>query len=163
MTNIPHNALVATLAISLGATAALAHSFQAGHLTIHHPWARETAAGQSVGGGFMTIRNDGNTPDRLLSGSTPAAKELQLHSMVMEGTVMRMRQVTDGLVIPAHGELTLKPGGFHVMFIGLKAPLRQGAMVPATLRFQHARTVKVAFKVQPVGSSEPMEAGHAGH
>lgn len=156
--------IIATASLGgLLATAAVAHSYQAGRLTIHHPWARETAEGQAVGGGFMTIHNDGDTPDRLLSGSTPAAKELQLHSMVMEGTVMRMRQVTDGLAIPAHGELTLKPGSFHVMFIGLKAPLKQGALVPASLRFQHAGTVKVAFKVQPVGSSEPMEAHHAGH
>ena len=163
MTRSRHAAFAAALGSALLAATAFAHAYKAGHLTINHPWARETAAGQAYGGGFMTVTNDGDTPDRLMAGATPAATELQLHKMTMEGMVMRMRQVTDGLVIPAHGMLELKPGSFHVMFIGLKHPLKLGSMVPATLRFEHAGTVHVAFLVEPAGATEPTDAGHVAH
>lgn len=147
----------------LSATAALAHGYKAGTLSIQHPWSRETAAGQTVGGGFMTIANDGTRDDRLLSGASPVAAEVQLHTMTMDGGVMRMRQVTDGIAIPAKGSVALKPGGYHIMFMGLKRQLRQGERFPVTLRFARAGAVTVRFAVQPVGSTGPMEGGHAGH
>ena len=76
---------------------------------------------------------------------------------------MRMRQVTDGIAVPAKGSVELKPGGYHIMFMGLKRRLRQGERFPVTLRFQRARSVVVQFAVQPVGSTGPMEGGHAAH
>lgn len=150
-------------AIGLMATAAVAHGYRAGPLSIQHPWSRETAVGQAVGRGFLTITNSGTREDRLLSGTTPVAAEVQLHTMTMDGGVMRMRQVTDGIAIPARGSVELKPGGFHIMFMGLKRQLRQGERFPVALRFQRAGSVTVQFAVQPVGSTGPMEVGHAGH
>ena len=154
-------AAVTFACLILGAT--LVHADPSSDLSIRNPWARETAVGQTVGGGFMTIANNGAREDRLLSGTSPAAAEVQLHSMTMDGGVMRMRQVTDGIAIPAHGTVELKPGGYHVMFIGLKHPLRRGDTVPVTLRFQRAGTIRMQFAVQPVGSSGPMGGDHAGH
>lgn len=157
-------ASLASLALALLIAAPLAaHEYQAGPLAIAHPWARETAVGQTVGGGFTTIANSGAQDDRLLSAASPVAARVELHTMTMDGGIMRMRQETGGIAIPAHGRLELKPGGFHIMFLGLKHPLRLGERVPAALRFQRAGTVRVEFLVQPVGSSEATEAGHGGH
>lgn len=163
MIGISPKTLALSAAIGLMATAALAHGYRAGTLSLQHPWSRETAVGQAVGGGFLSISNSGNREDRLLSGTSPVAAEVQLHTMTVDGGVMRMRQVTDGIAIPAKGSVDLKPGGYHIMFMGLKRQLRQGERVPVTLRFQRAGSVTVQFAVQPVGSTGPMEAGHAGH
>lgn len=156
-------ALVPALALSAMASAALAHGYQAGRLAIQHPWSRETAPGQAVGGGFMTITNKGASEDRLVSGTSPVAAEVQLHTMTMDGGVMRMRQVEGGIAVPAKGALELKPGSYHIMFMGLKRQLRQGERFPVTLRFQRAGSVTVQFAVQPVTSTGPIESGHAGH
>ncbi len=163
MMRLPPKALVPALALSAMASAALAHGYQNGNLTIQHPWSRETAPGQAVGGGFMTITNKGASEDRLVSGTSPVAAEVQLHTMTMDGGVMRMRQVEGGIAVPARGALELKPGSYHIMFMGLKRQLRQGERFPVTLRFQRAGRVTVQFAVQPVTSTGPMESGHAGH
>ena len=147
----------------LMASAALAHGYQTGNLSIQHPWSRETAAGQAVGGGFVTITNKGAQDDRLVSGTSPVAAEVQLHTMSMDRGIMRMRQVTDGIAVPAKGSLELHPGGFHIMFMGLKRQLRQGEHFPVTLRFQRAGRVTVQFAVQSVAATGPMDGGHNGH
>jgi copper(I)-binding protein len=141
-------------ALALGAAiiafAANAHSVSKGDLAIGHPWARETAAGQTAGGGFLTITNKGKTADRLTGGTTAAAAQVQIHTMSMDGGIMRMRPLKDGLAIPAGGTATLKPGSFHIMFVGLKRPFKQGEMIPVTLTFARAGKVDVQFKVEPV-------------
>ena len=157
---------VALIAATLPSAAALAHGYKAGALSIAHPWSRQTAPGQTVGGGFLVVTNSGAKDDRLVSVTSPVASEVQLHTMSMDGGVMRMRQVIGGLTVPAHGKPELKPGGFHVMFLGLKAPLALGTKVPATLTFQRAGKVQVEFAVEPItstGSSPAMEHDHAGH
>jgi copper(I)-binding protein len=148
--------------LTASSLAAHAHSFSAGKLSISHPWARETAQGQKVGGGFMVIRNAGKKDDRLVSATTPAAAEVQMHTMSMDNGVMRMRQLRDGIAIPAGQTVELKPGSLHIMFMGLKAPFVKGTKVPVTLRFEKAGAVKVAFAIQPVGSTGPMEMKHEG-
>lgn len=163
MISISPKTLALGAAIGLMTTGAVARSYRAGPLSIQHPWSRETAVGQAVGGGFLTISNSGPSEDRLLSCTTPVAGEVQLHTMTMDGGVMRMRQVTGGIAIPVRGSVELKPGGYHIMFMGLKRQLRQGERFPVTLRFQRAGSVTVQFAVQPVGSTGPMEVGHAGH
>lgn len=159
------NSFYPLVGIALFALAApvLAHSFAIAKIAIGHPWTRETAATQTVGGGFLTIRNTGKTTDRLISASSPFSTEVQIHNMSMDGGVMKMRQLKDGIAIPAGQSVELKPGGLHLMFIGLKKPFKQGAKIPATLKFARAGSVQVTFAVQPVGSTTPMEAGHAGH
>ncbi len=125
-------------------------------ISIENPWARETVEGQAAGGGFMTIVNDGQREDQLVSASSPASREVQIHTMSMDGGVMRMRQLTDGLAIPAKGEVELKPRGLHIMFIGLKEPLRRGTNVPVTLNFRRAGSMTAQFKVQAMTAPMPM-------
>jgi copper(I)-binding protein len=126
-------------------------------------WSRETAAGQNAGGAFMTIANTGTAADRLTGGSTPVAGRVEIHTMTMEGDVMKMRQLEDGLEIPAGGEVTLKPGSFHVMLMDLKQPLKAGETVPLTLTFAGAGTVETELEVQHAGTVAPdMKHGEEG-
>jgi copper(I)-binding protein len=128
--------------------ASVGHAIAAGPITIERPWARASAPGQTVGGGFMTIVHQGNGEDRLISASTPIAREVQIHSMNMDGGVMRMRPVEGGLAIPAGGRVVLQPGGLHLMFMDIGAPLVAGSTFPVTLRFAKTGEVKVEFSVE---------------
>lgn len=124
-------------------------------IAITGPWSRETAEGQDAGGAFMTIINSGSVDDRLIGGSSPVAVEVQVHTVDMTGGIMRMRQLANGLEIPADSTVTLKPGSFHIMLMKLKRPLARGSTVPLTLQFEKAGTVEVNLAVQPVGSQGP--------
>ena len=108
-------------------------------------WARPTVAGQQGGGGFMSITSAAG--DRLVGGSTPVAKRFELHTMAMKGDVMQMRQV-DAIDLPAGQKVEFKPGGLHVMFIGITKPLAPGSKVPVTLKFERAGEVKTEFEVR---------------
>jgi copper(I)-binding protein len=140
-------------------TPAAAHEFKAGKLTLQHPWTRATAG--KVGAGYTIIVNSGTTADQLVSATTPAADKVEIHTMTMDGGVMKMRPLPDGIVIPAGGTAKLAPGGNHLMLIGLKAPLVEGTLVPLTLNFAKAGPVKVQLKVEAAGASEPAHADHA--
>jgi copper(I)-binding protein len=124
-------------------------------------WARPTVNGQAGGGGFLKITG-GSTPDKLLSVSAGVAKEVELHTMEMDGNVMRMRQIPS-IDIPAGQVVELKPGGKHVMFVGLTQTLKNGAHFPVTLRFEKAGEVKVEMQVMSaaaVGAKAAVGAGH---
>lgn len=127
---------------------AAAHGYVRGPLKIDHPWARPAPAGAPAAGGYLTIANTGDKPDRLVSASTPDAAKVELHEMIMQGDVMLMRPLKGGLVIPPGQTVELKPGGRHVMFIGPKAPFALGRHVPVTLRFERAGEVRVQFFVE---------------
>jgi copper(I)-binding protein len=132
-------------------------------IALTDPWSRETAEGQNAGGAFMTIANTGTAADRLIGGSTPVAGRVEIHTMTMEKDVMRMRQLEDGLEIPAGGEVTLKPSSFHVMLMDLKQPLKAGETVPLTLTFAGAGTVETQLVVKPAGEMAPgMTHGEGG-
>ena len=133
-------------ALCLCAAAAFGHDFQAGSLTILHPYARATAPSQPTGGGYLSIVNKG-ADDRLVSASSPRARSVQLHSMRMEGDVMHMREV-DAIELPAGKTVELKPGGFHLMLVGLKAPLTAGQTFALKLVFEKAGAVSVDVKVE---------------
>lgn len=148
--------LVATATLTLAALGAHAHEFKAGAISIGHPYARATATGQPTGGGFLSLDNTGTTPDRLLSATAEVSGSVELHSMKMEGDVMRMRQV-DAIELPAGKKVELKPGGLHIMFIGLKAPLKQGDQFPLKLRFEKAGEVTVTVNVEGAGASHDMK------
>ena len=135
--------------------AASAWAQKKGNLEIDAPWARATPPAASVAGGFATIRNRGAQPDKLVQASSPAADHVELHVMSMQGGVMRMQQVPS-FEVPAGGALTLKPGGNHLMFFGLKQPFREGAKIPVTLRFEKAGKVDVELSVGGMGASAPM-------
>jgi periplasmic copper chaperone A len=165
MTRYKRALIATTLAVAITAPL-VAHDFAKGAISIDHPWVRETAQGQAAGGGFLTITNTGKIVDKLVSGSTPLAAEVQIHTMTMDGGIMRMRRLTDGLAIPARSTIELKPGSYHIMFMGLKTPLKGGTKVPVTLQFQHAGKIKIAFAVRSMTDMGPMPAmdhGHAAH
>ena len=144
-------ALLALAAICTGP--ASAQQIKVGDLVLDHAWARATPGGAKVGGGYLTIENKGTTPDKLIGGSSPAAGKIEVHEMAMNNNVMTMRPVKDGLPIPAGQSVTLAPGGYHIMLMGLKAPLKKGDKVPVTLSFEKAGEVKVTLDVQGVGAT----------
>ena len=145
--------MLAGTALTLATLAVSAHSYKVGAIDIDHPNARPTAAGQSVGGGFMTFVNKG-AADRLLSAKTAVATSVQVHSMTMDGNVMKMRQL-DALELPAGQTVELKPGAYHLMLVGLKAPLKSGDTFAMTLKFDKAGEVVVTVNVE---QPEPAKA-----
>ena len=151
--NLKNLICAATLALATFATQA--HEFKAGAITIGHPYARATAAGQPTGGGFMKFVN-GGANDKLLSVSAEVSNSVEIHEMKMEGDVMKMRQV-DGIELPASKTVELKPGGYHVMFIGLKAPLKVGDKFPLKLKFEKAGVVTVDVNVEAPGADHSMK------
>ena len=126
-----------------------------GDLELTAPFARATLPNQPVGGGYVTITNKGSTADRLVSASSPAAGEVQIHEMSMEGDVMKMRQLPDGVEIPAGQSVALSPGGLHLMFLKLKGAFKQGEEVPVTLNFEKAGPVEIKLPVMAAGADAP--------
>lgn len=142
---------IALVALASGSPIASARPVSAPSITLVAPWTRATSARAPMGAGYLVIRNAGGVADRLLSIATPVADSAQLHSMSVTNGIMRMRPIAGGVVVPAHGEARLAPGGDHIMFVGLKRPFVAGTEVPATLRFARAGTVAVRFKVERPG------------
>lgn len=149
-----------TLLALLLAAPAMADPVTLGDLTIDGAFARATLPNAPVAGGFLTIANDGATDDMLTAVASPAAARTELHKMAMDGDVMRMRALTDGLAIPAGETVTLAPGGLHIMFTDLTGPLREGETVPVTLTFAQAGTVEVSLRVSAVNARKAgMDSG----
>ena len=138
------------------ASAALAngHEVKVGNLKIENPQARATVPAQKMSGGFLKIENKGGA-DKLLSASSPASKSMELHTMSMDGNVMKMREVK-GIDVPANGSVELKPGGLHLMFMDIKTPLKAGETVPVKLKFQKSGEVEVKLQVRDISG------GHGG-
>ena len=131
------------------ALSANAQNSQVGQIKIESAYTRATVPGQKVAGGFMKIIDQG-AADQLISASSPVADEVQLHTMSMEGNTMQMRQVK-AIDVPATGVVELKPGGLHLMFMGIKTPLNAGDLIPVKLKFAKAGEVEVKLPVQPMG------------
>ncbi|MBY5839413.1 DUF1775 domain-containing protein [Rhizobium leguminosarum] len=120
---------------------------KAGDLEISGGFAKAMLPGQPVGGGFFTVKNNGQVDDRLVSVSSPAAGEVQIHEMVTKDNVMRMRQLKDGIAIAAGETVKLEPGNLHLMFQKVKTPFKQGDTVPVTLTFEKAGKVDLVLQV----------------
>ena len=135
---------------------------KAGDVTIGEPWLRATPNGAKVAGGYVTLTNAGASPDKLLSASIPQAGRAEIHSMSVEGGVMKMAEVPGGLAIEPGKTVALKPGGLHLMFLDLKDGLKAGETVSGTLTFERAGTVPVTFAVAPVGAPGPARAAPSG-
>ena len=146
--------LVAGAALLAFAASTFAHDYQAGSLTIVHPYARATAPSQPTGGGYFKLVNRGAS-DRLLGASAPVCASVELHSMRLDGDVMRMREVT-AIDVPAGKTVELTPGGLHLMLVGLKAPLVAGQSFRMTLKFEKAGAVTVDVKIDAPGGAEAM-------
>ncbi|MBV9426761.1 MAG: copper chaperone PCu(A)C [Bradyrhizobiaceae bacterium] len=146
---------ILAVALMLVAGPSVAETYKAGAIQIEQPWARATPKGATLGAGYMKITNTGTEPDRLVGGSVPFAQRVEVHSMTMEQGVMKMREVKDGLEIKPGETVELKPGGYHVMFVGLKEPLKPGEDLTVTLNFAKGGTVEVKYPVEPVGAGGP--------
>lgn len=138
----------------LAVAPATAHGYGKGELQVRHPWARATPPGAKVAAGYLELRNSGNEPDRVVGASTPAAERVELHVLSREGDVMKMREVK-GFEVPARQRLVLRPGGSHLMIVGIKRPLVKGERVPLTLRLERAGELHIELEVQPADSGKP--------
>jgi periplasmic copper chaperone A len=134
---------------------AMAQDVETGALKITGAWAKAMLPGQPVGGGYLMIENTGAEADRLVSVSSAASPDVQIHEMKMEGDVMKMRRLADGLEIPAGGKVELKPGGYHLMFMAVPEPFKQGGVVKITLKFEKAGEVEVALPVEAANATGP--------
>ena len=142
-------------------TAAAHHS----DIQITTAWSRELPPTAPVGAAFMNVENHSDQADRLMSADSSIAEITELHAHIHEGDVMRMVKV-DAIDVPAHGSLTLEPGGYHIMLIDLKKPLVAGEQLPLTLQFEHAGQVDVTVDIKSSDagtSAEQHEMDHADH
>lgn len=131
-----------------------------GALTIEQPWSRATPGGAKVGGGYVRITNTGAESDRLIGGSFPGASRVEVHEMLLDGDIMRMKQVQGGLEIKPGATVELKPGAGHLMFMDLKEPLKEGQSLKGTLVFEKAGTVEVEYTVRGMGGAAPVAGEH---
>jgi periplasmic copper chaperone A len=144
-------------------SSAQAYDYKVGTIEIDRPWSRAVPKGATVAAGYLTIRNTGSEPDRLVSGSTPVAGKFEVHEMRMDNGVMRMRPVPDGLVIKPGETVELKPQSFHIMMTGLKQPIEKGKPFKGSLVFEKAGAVEIDFTVEAVGATAPTATGHDAH
>jgi len=133
-----------------------------GDLMISDPFTRETLPNAPVAGGFLNIMNMGDTDETLIAATSDASATTEIHTMEMDGDVMKMRALEDGLVIPAGETVALKPGGYHLMFMQLNGPLVEGETVSVTLTFEQAGEVTIDL---PVGAknARAMDHSHSDH
>lgn len=137
---------------------AAAADYKVGSLDITQPWARATPKGASTGAAYLTVTNSGSETARLGCASTAVAAKCQIHEMAMDNGVMKMRPVEGGLEIKPGQTVTLKPGGYHIMLEGLKAPLKAGDKLEATLTANGGSSAKVDFPVAAIGAPAPGSA-----
>lgn len=155
-------ALIATLAtasLAILITAASAHEFTAKGVTVAHPWARATPGGVKIGGAFLEMKAAKGHSDRLVSASSPVAGSVEIHNHIMDGGIARMRRV-DGIKLPAGTSVVLSPGGYHVMLMDLKQPLKEGDLLKLTLVFEKAGPIEVDATVEPIGAKGPHGFDH---
>ncbi len=133
------------------ASSAHAQEYKAGSLVIDHPWTRATPKSAKVAGGYLKITNTGSAPDRLIGGSADVSNKFEVHEMSMDGGVMKMRELKDGVEIPPGATVELKPGSYHIMMMNLSHPLAKGDKVKASLTFEKAGKVDVDFAVEAIG------------
>ena len=142
---------------------AMAKDYKVGSIEISTPWSRTTPKGAQTGVGYMSIKNNGTTPDRLIGGSIEVADHFQLHSMAIENGIAKMRELSDIEIKPGQ-TIEFKPSGSHVMFVNLKRPLSKGEHVSGTLVFERAGKVNVEYSVESIGAQTgPQQMEHMHH
>jgi len=145
----------AALLLALFTAPATAEEVKAGDLVITQAWSRATPGGAKIAGGYLTIENKGAAPDRLMGGTGDVAAKIEVHEMGTKDGVMTMRPLDKGLVIEPGKTVKLAPGGYHLMLMDLKGPLKQGDKVPLALEFEKAGKVNLSLDVQAVGAQAP--------
>jgi len=151
MSHLVSRFITGCIALALASTAALAADFPLKSLDIRDPFARATPPGAKSAGVFMTIENKGKDADRLVAASSPAAGIVEIHEMRMDGGMMQMREIK-GLDVAPGATVELKPGGYHVMLMDLKQPLKEGETLPVTLKFEKAGSVEVKAAIGAMGA-----------
>src|ERR1700743_550535 len=147
--------VVAAIIAAVSVTSVRADDVKAGDLVISQAWTRATPAGSKTGGGSLSIENKGSAPDKLIGVSGDVAGKIEVHEMKMDNGVMKMRPVEGGLEIDPGKTVKLAPGGYHLMMMDLKNPLKQGDKVPLMLQFEKAGKVAVTLDVEGVGAQGP--------
>lgn len=148
-------AVIATVASLFVAGQAIAADIE-----IKDAWTKASIGKVRNGAAFFTVMNHGMTADRIVGVRSDLAEKTELHTHIMENNVMKMREVEGGVDVPMHGEVMFKPGSYHVMMIGLKAPLKQGEMVTVTLEFEKAGDVPVMINVMDAMAKGPAGMDH---
>jgi copper(I)-binding protein len=157
----PFAALLLASSLALSTLPAWAQKVQ-----VKNAWTRATVPGQKATGAFMQLTADQDST--LLRVEAQAAAVVEIHEMKMEGDIMKMRALPNGLALPAGKTVELKPGDYHVMLLDLKIPLRKDTAIPMTLVFQNAKGVQTKTTIQvPVQMTPPQAAAahgaHMGH
>jgi periplasmic copper chaperone A len=160
MNAFARSTVLAVLVLLAGAGAGLAHGYKLGDLAIGHPWARAAPGGMKVSGGYLSITNNGTVPDRLTGATFSEADHVEIHEMKMEGDVMKMRPLPDGVEVKPGETVKLAPSGIHLMLKELKTPLKKGDMVAGSLTFEKAGKVDVEFKIEDAGAMGPGQGDH---
>jgi periplasmic copper chaperone A len=156
-------ALAGMVIASWISTPAMAIEYKAGSIEVMNPWSRATPKGAKNAVGYMTITNNGTTPDRLIGGSTDVSEIFQLHSMVVENGIAKMHELPNIEIKPGQ-TIEFKPGSSHMMFVNLKHSLSKGDRVNGTLVFEHTGKIQIEYNVQGVGAqSASEESDHTHH
>lgn len=137
-----------------------ATAIEHGELSLSAPTVRASVPGASVAGGYITITNNGKEADRLIAASTQTADHVEIHEMSMENNVMKMRQLKDGLEIPAGETVELKSGSYHLMLMKPVKPYTEGEKVFITLEFEKAGKLDVEFNVSPARGGAASNSSH---
>lgn len=149
-----HIARLFVLACIAIAPTVSAQEHHIGDIVVTAPWARATPGHAKIGGAYLTLTTRGATRDTFIAAASPVARSVELHGHTMDHGVMRMRRV-DGVNVKPGEAVTLRPGGLHLMLMGLRAPLAKGQTFPLTLTFKTAGTVTVEVAVHGVGAQMP--------
>jgi copper(I)-binding protein len=140
--------------LMLSPSFAQASEFKSGSLTINQPWARPTIGKAPNSAAYLKITNHGGAPDTLIGVKSDVAKRVELHTVKKDGDIMKMRAVKDGITVAAHKSVELKPGGYHIMLIGLSRKLNDGDIFELSLQFKMQGEVPVKVKIQKMGSMD---------
>ena len=145
---------IAQAQMGQGAASGIA-TFKLGDLTVTSPWTRATPGGAKIAGGYLKITNNGTSADRFVSAKSEPTDHVEIHEMSMSDGVMKMRPLPNGLEIKPGETVELKSGGYHLMFMDLKQPLKQGDSFKAKLQFEKAGPLDVNFNVNALGGNAP--------
>lgn len=145
--------LLLTLAIGLSVAQVRAETPPANSISVEHPWARATPTGARTAAAYVRIVNHGSTVDRLVAASTPLAEKVQFHQESDDNGVMRMRELPRVDIGP-HAAFTFKPGGTHIMMVGLRQQLKEGQTFLLTLQFEKAGKIELQVPIAKAGAME---------
>jgi copper(I)-binding protein len=154
---IKNMAALVAVGLALAASSGVAHAkdTKVGNLVIEAPWSRATPGRSKIGVGYLAIVNIGNKTDMLKAASSPIAERVEVHATSMRNGVMRMRRVENGVEIKAQEVTEFKPGGLHLMLIGLKKPIVKDETFPVQLVFAKAGKVDLTFTAAGIGAAHP--------